>query len=313
MNYQPNLSKNHFDVITDTSGRIQYLPQFEGNLFSPYGYGKFGGMSFGVDNNLEMKTRNKKDTTAGATKKIRLIDGFGFNSAYNFLSPSFKLSPFALYLRSTLFEKISISSTATLDPYQVDSLGRPIDRYAWQGKGFSVGRLTNGSISMSTQFQSKPRDPQKPANPNANIHNRISDPALLADEQRLQEYMRRNPSEFVDFNIPWSLNLSFSLSFTKRFDVAAKDFKTDLSSNMSFNTSFSLTPKWNFSTNGYYDFNTNQLTQLVLAINREMHCWQMSISVVPINQYKYFSITISPKSAILQDLRVNRTRSFQSY
>jgi LPS-assembly protein len=312
LNYRPNLSKNKYDVIqVDTSGRTSVFSQFDNNqIFRGYGYGKFGGMSFGVDNNLEAKWRGKNDSV---DKKIRLIDGFGFSSGYNFLQDSLKLLPFALYLRSTLFEKISLSAQAVLDPYQVDSTGRTINRFIWRDNHFSPGRITSGSISMSTQFQSKPRDPNQAPNPNAQMNRRISDPLLLADEQRLQEYMQRNPAEFVDFNIPWSLNLSFSLNFNKQFDRQIKDFKTNVSSSASFNNSFSLTPKWNFTTNGFYDFNTKQLTQFTMSISRDMHCWQMSIGVTPIGDYRYFNITISPKSSILQDLRVNRTRTFVNY
>ena len=311
LNYKPNLSKNKYDLITDAYGRSQAYSQFDNNeIYRGYGYGKYGGMSFGVDNNLEMKVRGKKDSV---DKKIRLIDGFGFQSGYNFLQDSMKLQPFNLYLRSTLFEKVSLTAQALLDPYQFDTLGRQIGRYVWQGNRFSLGRITSGSISMSTQFQSKPRDPKKPANPNAQIGQHINDPRLLADEQRLQDYMSRNPAEFVDFNIPWSFNISFSLNFNKSFDRSVKRFKTNLSSSINFNNSFSLTPKWNFSTNGYYDFNTNRLTQLTMSVSRDMHCWQMSINVIPIGDYRSFNITISPKSSILQDLRVNRTRTFTNY
>jgi hypothetical protein len=125
--------------------------------------------------------------------------------------------------------------------------------------------------------------------------------------------MRRNPAEFVDFNIPWSVNVSFSLNFSKTFNAQKKDFVSNVSSSVSFNNSFSLTPKWNFTTNGFYDFNTKQLTQFTMSVSRDMHCWQMSINVTPIGDYRYFNITISPKSAILQDLRVNRTRTFVNY
>ena len=89
--------------------------------------------------------------------------------------------------------------------------------------------------------------------------------------------------------------------------------KTRVSSNVSFNNSFSLTPKWNFTTNGYYDFETGEITMFTMSINRDMHCWQMSVNVTPIGQTRYFNITISPKSSILQDLRVNRTRYFYGY
>ena len=39
----------------------------------------------------------------------------------------------------------------------------------------------------------------------------------LSNDQIMQqmENMRRNPSEFTDFSIPWSVNLSYSLSYAK--------------------------------------------------------------------------------------------------
>src|SRR6185436_15470853 len=81
---------------------------------------------------------------------------------------------------------------------------------------------------------------------------------------------------------------------------------------LTFNGSFSLTPKWNFSMNGYYDFHTKNLQTFTMSINREMHCWQLAINVTPVGPYRMFSFTISPKSGMLQDLKVNRTRYFTS-
>jgi hypothetical protein len=264
-------------------------------------------MTFGVDNNLEMKKRGKKDT---ADKKIRLIEGFGFNSGYNFLQDSMKLLPFNLYFRTTLFEKISITAQGLYSPYQRDSLGRDTRLYVWQGDRFRLGRLRSGSVSMSTSFQSKPRDPQKSAPENPN-ESQIKDPSLLGDEQRAQQMINRNPAEYVDFNIPWSINLSYSLFFTR--NIIDKKPKTQVTSNVSFNNTFSLTPKWMFTTSGYYDLSTMDLTMFTLSVSRDMHCWQLSVNVTPIGNYKYFNISISPKSAILQDLRVNRTRYFYNY
>jgi hypothetical protein len=134
---------------------------------------------------------------------------------------------------------------------------------------------------------------------------------MLGDEQSMQQYVNRNPSEFVDFNIPWSINLSYSLVFSRR--VENRKIKSDINSNISFNNTFSLTPKWMFSTSGYYDFNTLKLTMFTMSVSRDMHCWQLSVNVTPIGAYRYFNISISPKSSILQDLRVNRTRYFYNY
>ncbi|HKC37683.1 MAG TPA: putative LPS assembly protein LptD, partial [Chitinophagaceae bacterium] len=126
-NYSPSFSKQHFyDTQIDTTGRSFRFSEFEGSLFGYYGEQDFGGISFGVDNNLEMRTKSKKDTTI-KSKKIRLLDGYGFNGGYNFIADSFKLSTINFYLRSTLFEKINITASTTLNPYQVDSNGFMID------------------------------------------------------------------------------------------------------------------------------------------------------------------------------------------
>ena len=127
------------------------------------------------------------------------------------------------------------------------------------------------------------------------------------------DYMQRNPAEFVDFNIPWSINLSFSLAVNRTLKPDFSGFITNTTSSMSFNNSFNLTPKWNFNTSGFFDFNTRQLQMFTMSVAREMHCWQMAISVTPIGAYQYFNITISPKSPVLRDLRVNRTRHFYNY
>ena len=315
LNYVPNMSKKFFNVVQmDSFGRRQAISQFDDNMFNGYSYGTFGGISFGIDNNLEGKWRSKKDTSEGSIKKIRLIDGFGFTSGYNFLADSLKLLPFSLSLRSTLFDKINLTASAILDPYQTDAKGQDVDRFAWASGGFSPGRIRSGSISLSTNFQSKPRDEEKAKETDEEQEqfNQITDPTLLNDQERLMDYMRRNPSEFVDFNIPWTLNLGFSLSFGER-RLADYTFVTDYSASLNFGGDFSLTPKWKLGANGFFDLDTKQIQNFNLSINREMHCWQMAINVTPIGQWRYFSFTVSPKASILQDLKVNRTRQFMDF
>ena len=224
-----------------------------------------------------------------------------------------KLENFNLYLRSTLFEKINLNVSALLVPYELDKFGRPTKRYAWQGKSFSLGKINYGSISLTTNFQSKKRDETKPDQQTPNNISLATDPTLLAEQQQLMEYMRRNPAEFVDFNVPWSINLSFSLNFNKQPKPDYSGFESNVTSNISFNNSFSLTPKWNFSTNGYMDIKTRKLETFTMSISRDMHCWQMSINVTPVGIYRYFSFNLNPKAGILQDLKVNRTRTFYNY
>lgn len=205
--------------------------------------------------------------------------------------------------------------SALLNPYKLNRLGQPINQYAWQGGRFSLGQISYGSVSMSTSFQSKKKDEGKGEKTDQNA-GRIpleTDPTLMAEQQQLMDYMRRNPAEFVDFNVPWSVSFSFSLNYNRRLKPDYSGFESDLTSNVSFNNSFSLTPKWNFSTNGYFDVSTRRLQTFTMSISRDMHCWQMSINVTPVGPFRYFSLNINPKSGILQDLKVNRTRYFSNY
>jgi LPS-assembly protein len=223
------------------------------------------------------------------------------------------LSTINIYFRTTLFEKININAQTTLDPYQTDERGYDIRKYAWQGGKFTPGRLTGGSISLSTNFQSKPKDPKKDAQRKKQVEQRLNDPTLIADQQRLLDYMQQNPSEFIDFNISWQLGINYSLSFVNRRKADFSGFETDFTSGLSFNASFNLTPKWKLSGSGSYDFDTKKVQYLTMSINRDMHCWQLSINVIPVGFTRSFNFSISPKAGILQDLKINRSRNFTSY
>jgi hypothetical protein len=308
VSYKPDLTAGDFYTDTITPGRTQRFSKYEGAIFGPFSGGTFGGISFGIDNNLEAKFRSKKDSTAeGGVKKVRLVDGFGFNGSYNLMADSFNLSNISLYIRSTLFDKINITAGATIDPYQTDpKFGDRIDKYAWEGGKFKLGRITNGNLAISTSFKSKAKDDKKPEDVlDENL------PELTMQEQLDQlEYARQNPSEFADFNIPWSVNVSYSLNFYSRFRSDYTGYDTEINSNISLGGDFNLTPRWKMGVNSYYDFKTSEIQMLTMFISREMHCWQMSINVTPVGVYRSFNITISPKSGILRDLRINRTRTF---
>lgn len=309
INYKPDLAKkDYYQVQIDSTGREYRFSYYEGSIYGPFGEGRFGGIGFGIDNNLMAKVRNKKDSSA-EEKRIRLIDGFGFNGAYNFISDSFQLSPLSFYARSTLFEIINITAGAVLDPYQYDTAGFRLKKYAWQGDRFSVGQITSGNIAISANFQSKKKDASKQKQEEV-----AQDPNLplqTQEEQMLQlEYVRQNPAEFVDFEVPWSLNVSYSLNFSRQFRADYSGFKTEINSSLNLSGDFSLTPKWKLGMSGFYDFRTSQLQSVTTFITREMHCWQLSINVTPVGLYRSFNITLNPKSGLLRDLRVNRTRYF---
>lgn len=309
LNYRPDMAKKYYyNTQVDSTGRQLRFSQFEGGIIGAFSEGTFGGVSFGVDNLLEMKVKDKTDSTGKATKKIKLIDGFGFNSSYNFLADSFALGNFNIYARSTLFDKINITAGMNLDPYDIDRQGYRVNRVLFDPAKMKFGRITSGNLAVSTSFSSKPKDGSSEKDRDIPI-----DPFMTPEEQQRQlQFARANPAEFTDFNIPWSLNLAYSLNFSRILKPDFSGFETQLFSSINFNGDFSLTDKWKLGGNGYYDITQGGLQQFSMFITREMHCWQLSVNVTPIGLFRSFNITINPKSGILRDLRINRSRVFSN-
>jgi len=310
VNYQPDMNaKYYYNLKVDTSDRTLRVSQFDGGILGAFGEGAFGGIGFGIDNLLEMKTKNKQDTADKAGKKIKLIDGFGFNSNYNFLADSFQLGNFNFYARSTLFEKVNITASANLDPYDIDNRGFRSKQILWDPAKFKFGRITSGNVAISTSFRSKSKDGKEEKDRDIPV-----DPFMTPDEQQRQlQFARANPAEFTDFNIPWNLSIAYSFNFTRVLAPDYSGFITQTFSTFNFNGDFSLTDKWKVGATGFYDITRGNLQQLSTFITREMHCWQLSINVTPIGLYRSFNITVNPKSGILRDLRINRSRTFSNF
>ena len=310
INYKPDLAKSyHYSAQVDTSGRSYRFSKYDGNgLGGAFSEGQFGGMGFGVDNFLEMKVKDKLDTSLDAFKKFKLIEGFGFNSSYNFLADSFALGGFNFYARTTLFEKLNITTSFNIDPYETDSKGFRVNKFAIDPTKLKFGTVTNGGVSFSTSFTSKPKDKSKDTKKSIPL-----DPFMTPDEQQRQlSYVKANPAEFTDFNTPWSINLSYSFQFSKTMKADYSGFKLQTFSTLNLTGDFSVSPKWKVGGSSYVDLSKFSVQQLSLFITREMHCWQLAINVMPIGIYRSFSITINPKSGILRDLKINRSRTFSN-
>jgi LPS-assembly protein len=307
--YKPDINKKYNRIVqVDSLKHMQSYSELSTGLFSAAtSPGVFGGITYGVDNLLEMKVKDKKnEDSAAKPKKIRLLDGFGFNGSYNLAADSFQWSPISLYLRSTLFEKINITGNATMDLYEVDSLGFPKNRLIVADNKFKPGRISSGSIAMSGSFQSKKAEEKK----NEPLP---QDQFVTPDEQqRMLDYVRNNPAEFTDFDIPWTVQVSLSFNFYRSYDRELYRFKTTTNANTYLSGDFSLSPKWKIGGNTYFDITNKKIQSLSMFITRDMHCWQMAINITPVGLYKSFTITLNPKSGILRDLRINRSRYFYS-
>jgi LPS-assembly protein len=312
ISYKPEFNPGSFYFAQyDTAGDKQQFSVYQrSNVFGPYSPGRFGGLTFGIDNNISMKVRSKTDTGENALKKITLIDGLSINGSYNFFADSFQLSPLVLSARSNLFNKINITASGQLDPYDINGQGQRVSTLLWERKPLSLGRLTNASVSLSTSLRGGDK---KAGSSKSQVVAPSTNPADygLTDDQYNSElaYVRNNPGEYADFNVPWSLNLSYAFSVSKNY-IVPTGFVSTTSQNVNFGGTLGLTKKWQLAVNGYYNITQGQLNQISITISRDLHCWQMSISIAPVGINRFFSINISPKSPLLRDIRVNRTRNF---
>ena len=310
-NYKPDMNGKYFyNSRIDTSGNVGRFNIFDNSLYGAFGEGRFGGLSFNIDNNIQMKVKDKKDTAADAVKKITLIDGLNLSGSYNFLADSFQLSTFSVGARTNLWDKVSITASGILDPYQTDAAGNRIDKLVWKNKVLTLGRFIGGNVSMSTQFQGGDKTKKKgsnqltgqPYNPNTGMP--------LDEYQTEAAYISNNPAEFADFSIPWSVSFSYSLRFQRDRKADYSGFRTSLFQDVNWNGTVNLTEKWQLGLNGFYNISQKELGTISVSIARELHCWQMAINVSPVGRYRFFNISISPKSGLLRDIKVNRTRYF---
>ena len=239
----------------------------------------------------------------------RPLDNFGVTTGYNFLADSFNLSPLNFSARTSVFnKKVNISVNWVVDPYiyqldtsYVDDSGTRhvtqthVNQFAWNhGKG--LGQVSRMGFSLSTSLNPKARNDKT---------EKVNKKDLSTDEQAELEYIKNHPEEYVDFNIPWNVQLNYTFNYSRQgFQDAS------ITQNISMNGDLSLTKKWKINFHTGYDFAKKQFVSTNIGISRDLHCWQMALTWVPFGLYQSYNLTINAKSTLLQDLKLNRRRSW---
>jgi lipopolysaccharide assembly outer membrane protein LptD (OstA) len=292
-NFRPDFGREEFGfyqrVQQDSLGRTQLLSRFQGLEGNVPGAGLSSALSFGIDNNIEMKV---KTDSAGVYKKVSLIDRFAIRSAYNFAADSFKMSNINIDLSTRLFNTLSFTTGATFDPYRYVN-GQRRNEFLINGGGFKVARLMNVFFNTGFEF-----------NPTARKQQAQSGAAPTTNLPALQRNL--TAADYVEFDIPWTLSVDLTSNFT-RDNLTDKLMNNATSAG--FNGSVTLTDKWAFTYTTTYDFKNQLLSYTNIGITRDLHCWQMSIDWVPFGALQRYSININAKSSILQDLRIRRSES----
>ncbi len=305
-NFTPDFSDSKFGyyqkLITADSTTI-LKSRHEGAQFVYGGSSqqRQSAMSFGIGNNLEMKIKNKSDTVA---RKISILNNLSISSNYNFAADSFKLAPFSLSANTNILnDKININLGAVLDPYQyrIDTIigtqifETKISRFTWKDK-FNIGQITSLNLAFSTNLS--PKGKKKDADTRSRI-------AQADISQTDKEFLLQNPDTYVDFTVPWNLRINYNLNYTKQGRQSS-----NITQAMRLNGDLSLTEKWKITFNTGYDLEKKEFTQTFISVNRDLHCWQVSLGWTPFGTFQSYNFSIGVKSGMLRDLKLDRTRSF---
>lgn len=290
---------------SDSTGTVSSYYPTQGAIFFATPSGPSASIGFSLAQTLEMKVRSKSDTTG--VKKVKLIDNFSLSGNYNFLAESFKLSTIGWSIRSTIFKGFGLNVSGSIDPYQIDSEGRRIDRLMW--KDGKIGRITSAQTSFGYSFNSgtgtQPAvNDTHSGTPEENFP--VNNGFFDNKGYELDPATRRAllTSRYYDFSIPWNLSFDYYIQYQNT------GLRKNITQTLGFNGSVTLTPKWGVSFSSGYDFEDKKLTPTTFSINRDLHCWQMSFSWVPSGFRKSWSFNIHIKSSVLRDVKYDRSSSY---
>lgn len=298
-----------------------FYSHYEGTLYGGPGRGKNGSISFNLQNNVEMKVRNDKDTTSKeAFKKISLIDNLSFGTSYNLAADSFNLSNISVALRIKLSQSYTLSLNTSFDPYMIGTTSTGnlvrINQLRWNNGYFPrfMGTSTSQSFNLSNStFKKLAERFGKEKTTTSNAGNQNGDENEGDEGQMTGASMESTPSqavgEYAKVSVDWNVNFTYTLTVgpdLTQFVPERNDYKLMLTHNFSMSGNLKLTPNWSFSFNPTYDATAKKFTYLGINVSRSLHCWTMTGSIVPIGFYKSYSFRIGVNASMLQDLKYEK-------
>jgi hypothetical protein len=109
---------------------------------------------------------------------------------------------------------------------------------------------------------------------------------------------------YTAFDIPWTLNMSYSLNYFK------SGLKPTVQQALTFSGNVTITKKMSMTYTSGYDFTGKEITMTQIGMTRDLHCWEMSFNWVPNGTMKMWNFTIRVKSAVLGDLKYERRKDY---
>jgi len=307
---------------TDAKGDFKTLDYniYSGQMYSPPGKGSSATASLSLGNNLEAKVRDLRDTTGTGSKKIKLLDQCNFSTSYNFLADSLKMNDVGLTVSTNVLGKIGINGNLNFDPYAINEKGQKINRFSVE-MGQGLLRLKNASLSMSYSLNGegsiKGNDGSKDAasSGNGKGDSKSSMPAYtrIYYHPVTGEYIPGGWVYYMNPSSPWSLNLSYSLSYAKSYNYAENKLSTNHSITQTLNLSgnIKITNALSINATTGVDIQAMKLTTTQISATYDLHCFNIQFSWVPTGKWKSWNFLIAANASALSDLlRFRKSNSF---
>lgn len=298
-NYTPDFSEKMWgyynEVKADSTGKLLKYSIFESSYGGSPGQGRQGNITFGLNNNFEMKVRTGKDT-AIKENKIKLIESVSFNGSYNIFADSLNLSTIGINARTTLFKSLTVNTYATLDPYEnvitdygtFKQLNR-VNKYYFDKDG-TFGKITNANLNFSYG---------------------LSQQTFEGKKKRKETRKAENEKYGYDaYELPWSINFNYAIQYqANSFNDLSK---TAYIQTLGFSGNVTVTKGWTFGYSSGYDFINQKIASLFIDLKRDLHCWQFTFSWSPIapGGFSFFNFQINPKSGVLQELKYPKRKDY---
>ncbi|MDE6308904.1 MAG: LPS-assembly protein LptD, partial [Muribaculaceae bacterium] len=308
----------------DARGNIvqRKYSMFPNALFGVPGQGKTGMVTVSLANNLEMKVKSDNDSIG--EKKISLIENFTVNQSYNFAADSLRWSNINTSLMLRLVKGFNLNLSAVWDVYTygLNEAGTPVrlNRTRLQaGKG--LGKLSSTGTSFSYTFNnntfSRKKDNSKKGSKEDKNDNYTSSDDEFTDPNEEDDSGDSGGSDldldsdgYLRWKVPWNLSVNYSINYSYgTFNKKKMEYNGKWTQNLSFSGNIRPTANWNFGFTASYNFDTHKLAYMNCNVSRDLHCFTMRASFVPVGPYKSYNFHISVKSSLLSDLKYDKRSS----
>ena len=335
--YAPDNGSRYYETYqrTNPDGSVElveYSP-FANSLFGVPSRGKTGSLTLDVSNNIEMKVKSDKDSTG--YKKISIIDELGFNMGYNMADKLRPWSDLQVRLRLKWWKNYTFNLNAVFATYayDLDENGNP---YVGTHTEYSRGRFGRfQGMSQNISFTLTPEklkkwfgggddkeddEEQTDEMDNTDIETNVDDDLVRGQRGARKESAGKAETDedgYMKFSMPWSLTVGYGISMREstdrsKFNKNTMRYPYEFSQTLNFSGNIRISDGWNISFSSGYDFENHDISMTTASINRDLHCFNMSCSVV-LAPYTSYNFSFRCNAATLTDaLKYDKRSGFSN-